>query len=82
MKSYIFKVVVEPDEFEDGRKAFTAHCPELPGALTWRCTEAEALEKIKEAIQLVLEELHGAGKPIPPAAILAETESPAVVVSV
>jgi predicted RNase H-like HicB family nuclease len=82
LKSYVFKVVVEPDEFEDGRKAFTAHCPELPGALTWGATEAEALEKIKEAIQLVLEELQGAGKPIPPAAILTETESPAVVVSV
>ena len=82
MKSYVFKVVVEPDEFEDGRKAFSAHCPELPGALTWGSTEEEALEKIKEAIQLVLEELQGAGKPIPPSAILTETESPAVVVSV
>ena len=82
MKSYVFKVVVEPDEFEDGRKAFSVHCPELPGALTCGYTEAEALEKIKEAIQLVLEELRDEGKPIPPAAILAETESPAVVVSV
>ena len=82
MKNYVFKVVVKPDEFEDGRKAFSVHCPELPGALTWGYTEAEALEKIKEAILLVLEELQDEGKPIPPAAILAETESTAVVVSV
>ncbi len=82
MKSYVFKVVVERDEFEDGRKAFSAHCPDLPGAVTWGYTEAEALEKIKEAIHLVIEELREAGKEIPPEAILAETESPAVVVSI
>jgi predicted RNase H-like HicB family nuclease len=74
--------LVEPDEFEDGRKAFSAHCPDLPGALTWGYTEAEALEKIKEAIHLVIEELQEEGKPIPPEAILAQTESPAVVVSI
>jgi predicted RNase H-like HicB family nuclease len=71
LKSYVFRVVIEPDEFEDGRKAFSAHCPDLPGALTWGYTEAEVLEKIKEAIQLVLEELREEGKEIPPEAILA-----------
>ena len=78
VKSYVFKVVVEPDEFEDGRKAFSAHCPDLPGALTWGNTEAEALDKIKEAIQLVVEELQNQGKEIPAPAI----ESPAVLVTV
>jgi len=39
-------------------------------------------KKIKEAIHLVLEELQEQGKEIPPEAILAETESPAVVVTI
>lgn len=81
MKSYVFKVVVEEDEFEDGRPAWSAHCPDLPGALTWAYTREEALEKIKETIQLVIEVLIEEGKEIPPEAILAETESPAVVVT-
>jgi hypothetical protein len=34
LKSDVFKVVIEPDEFEDGLKAFSALCPDLPGALT------------------------------------------------
>ncbi len=34
LKSYIFKVVVEPDEFEDGTPAFHAYCPTLKGART------------------------------------------------
>ena len=29
MKSYVFKVVVEDDEHEDGRKAYQAHCAEI-----------------------------------------------------
>ena len=82
LKSYVFKVVVEDDEFEDGRKAFSAYRPDLPGALTWGTTREEALEKLKEAIQFVIETLQQQGKEIPPEAILAETESPAVVVTV
>lgn len=34
MKSYIFRVVVEEDEFEDGRAAFNASCPTLKGCHT------------------------------------------------
>ena len=82
MKSYVFKVVVEEDQFDDGRPAWSAHCPDLPGALTWGYTREEALEKIKEAIHLVIEDLMEEGKDIPPEAILAQTESPAVVVTV
>ena len=79
LKNYVFKVVVEPDEFEDGRKAFSARCPELPGAVSYGATEAEALENVKEAIQLVIEEFRSQGRDIPNA--LAESET-AVVVSV
>ena len=82
MKSYVFKVLVEEDQFEDGRPAWSARCPGLPGALTWGYTREEVLEKIQEAIQVVIEVLIEEGKDIPPEAIFAETESPAVVVTV
>ncbi len=31
MKSYVFRVVIEPDKFEDGREAWHASCPALKG---------------------------------------------------
>ena len=55
MKSYVFKVVVEPDEFEDGTPAFHAYCPMLKGARTHGKTQEEALQNIREAIDLYLE---------------------------
>jgi predicted RNase H-like HicB family nuclease len=84
LKSYIFKVVVEDDEHADGRKAFHAYCPELEsaGAATWGDTREEALKNIGEVLQMVVEELLEAGKEIPPDALIASVESPAVVVSV
>ncbi len=45
MTTYIFKVVVEPDEDK-----WSAYCPALlqQGAATWGNTEAEALQHIHE----------------------------------
>lgn len=65
MKSYIFQVVIEEDHFEDGRKAYHAHCPALQGCHTWGHTYDEALANIKEAVELYVEDLREAGKPIP-----------------
>jgi len=33
MKSYVFKVVIDPDKFEDSRDAWHASCPALKGAI-------------------------------------------------
>ena len=84
MKSYVFKVVIEDDEFEDGRKAFHAYCPALEGlgAATWGYTKEEALKNIREVVQMVIEELVEEGKQIPRDGIVAELESPAVVATV
>lgn len=43
------RIVIEPDE-----DVFTAYCPELKGCATFGKTEAEALENIKDAIELYL----------------------------
>ena len=82
MKSYVFKVVIEEDQFEDGRPGFSAYCPSLEGAYTWGKTKEEALQNIREAVQLIVDEMVEEGKPIPPEAVILEVESPAVVVTV
>lgn len=84
MKSYVFKVVIEDDEFEDGRKAFQAYCPALEslGAYTWGDTNEEALKNIHEVVQMVIDELVEEGREIPPDAVVAKLESAAVVATV
>ena len=62
MKTYTFKVVVEPDE-----DRWHAHCPALEqyGAATWGNTREEALKHIQEVVQMVIDELAEDGIPIP-----------------
>ena len=62
MKTYIFRVVIEPDE-----DRWSAHCPALLtyGAATWGTTQEEALKHIQEVVQMVVEELLEHGEPIP-----------------
>ena len=65
MKSYVFKILVEEDQFEDGRQAFHAYCPVLSGCHTWGHTYEEALANVREAVELYIEDLRAAGDPIP-----------------
>lgn len=62
MKTYVYKVVVEPDE-----DAFRAYCPALKdlGAATWGETEVDAVRNIHEVVELIIEELLEEGTPIP-----------------
>lgn len=62
MKTYIFRVVVEPDE-----DRWSAYCPALlaHGATTWGNSQEEALKHIGEVVQMVVEELLEDGEPIP-----------------
>jgi len=60
MKTYNFKVVVEPDEDFDGNPSgWHAYCPALEqrGASTWGATEAEALKHIDDLVRLVVESM-------------------------
>lgn len=58
MKTYLFRVVVEPDE-----DRWHAYCPALEekGAATWGYTEEEALKNIQEVVHMVVRSLirHG-----------------------
>ena len=62
MKSFVFKVVVEPDD-----DRWHARVPELEdrGAATWGKTREEALRNIQEVAQVVIEEMLEDGEPIP-----------------
>ena len=62
MRTYTFRVVVEPDE-----DRWHAYCPALEqyGAATWGATREEALKHIHEVIEMVIEELAEDGVPIP-----------------
>ena len=62
MKTYVFKVELEPDG--DGWRAF---CPawEHIGASTWGCTRKEAMQNIREVLELVLADLIEENDPIP-----------------
>jgi predicted RNase H-like HicB family nuclease len=53
MKTYAFKVVVEPDE-----GGYHAYCPALRhlGAVTQGDTAEEALKNINEVVQLIVDE--------------------------
>ena len=62
MKVYDFKVLLEPDEDDGG---YIVSCPALPGCYTQGDTVDQAMENIKEAILLCLEDLVAQNQPIP-----------------
>ncbi len=61
MQVYDFKVLLEPDE----TGGYVVSCPSLPGCYTQGDTVAEALDNIKEAILLCLEDLQAQDLVIP-----------------
>ena len=63
MKTYIFKVLVEPDE-----DRWFAHCPVLEekGAATWGYTQEEALKNIEEVVEMTVESMIEHGEPCIP----------------
>ena len=62
MKTYTFKVVVEPDE-----DAWSVYCPALLkyGGATWGKTKEKALKHIQEVVQMVVESMIEHGDHIP-----------------
>jgi predicted RNase H-like HicB family nuclease len=67
MKTYIFKVVVEPDEDAQGNPAWHAYCPALEsiGAATSGETRQEALSRINEVVHMIVQEFIEEGRPLP-----------------
>ncbi|MBI4287747.1 MAG: type II toxin-antitoxin system HicB family antitoxin [Chloroflexi bacterium] len=61
MKVYDFKVILEPDE----TGGYVVSCPSLPGCYSQGDTVDEALDNIKEAILLCLEDMEAQGEEVP-----------------
>jgi antitoxin HicB len=57
-----YRIQIQQDE--DG--VFVVEVPSLPGCISQGATRSEAIENIKEAIQLYLESLEAHGDPVPP----------------
>ncbi len=78
MKSYVFKVELEPDA--EGWRAF---CPPLEdvGASTWGKTREEALDNIREVLIMVVSEFAEDGRPIPEVEHITVSEGPLVSVN-
>ena len=77
VKSYVFRVILEPDE-----DAWRAYIPDLEekGGATWGRTKEEALENIREVAQMVIESMLEDGEPLPPR--VTEMNEPVVAVMV
>ena len=62
MKTYIFRVVVEPDE-----DYWYAYCPLLEdkGGATWGYTKEDALKNIREVVEMTIQSMIEHGEPIP-----------------
>lgn len=57
-----YRIQIQQDE--DG--VFVVEVPSLPGCISQGATRPEAIENIKEAIQLYLDSLKAHGDPVPP----------------
>lgn len=62
MKTYAYKVIIEPDD-----ERWHAYCPALSAwaAATWGDTEAEAYQNIQEVVQMIVEGMIEDGVPVP-----------------
>lgn len=77
MRSYVFRVVLEPDE-----QAWRAYIPDLEakGGATWGKTKEEALRNIHEVAQLVIESMIEDGEALPQG--ITEMDEPVIAVTV
>ena len=62
MKTYNFKIVVEPDE-----DRWYAECPALvnQGGASWGYTREEAIQNIEEVVKMVVESMIEHGETVP-----------------
>jgi predicted RNase H-like HicB family nuclease len=57
-----YPIVLEQES--DGR--FSVYAPDLPGCASWGTSRAEAIEHIREAIEVWIESAKASGESIPP----------------
>jgi predicted RNase H-like HicB family nuclease len=78
MKTFVLKVTLK--EEEDGR--WSASIPALPGCSSWGYTKQEALDNVKDAAGIYIEDMIDAGQDIPISSDKIEViDEPAIAVS-
>jgi len=78
MKTFVLKVVLK--EEDDGR--WSASILALPGCSSWGYSKQEALDNIKDAAEIYIEDMIDAGEGIPtPSDKIEVIDEPAVAVS-
>jgi len=85
MKSYVFKVVFEKDQWPDEpdeKAIWRAYVPGLPSAHAWGDTQQEALENLRNAVELVIEDLQERQEEIPKEAIERVSDEPLLTITV
>ena len=68
VKTYNFKVAIEPDEDFDGNPSgWHAYCPALRqvGGSMWGATREKALQNINEVVRMIAAEAVEEGRPLP-----------------
>ena len=61
MKTYSYRVIIEPDEGD----TFHAYVPALPGCHTWGETFAQTRRNVRDAIDVYVRSLKADGETIP-----------------
>jgi predicted RNase H-like HicB family nuclease len=78
MKTFVLKVALK--EENDGR--WSASIPALPGCSSWGYSKQEALDNIRDAAEIYMEDMIDAGEELPqPSNEIELLEEPAIAVS-
>ena len=85
MKSYVFKVVIEQDKWPDepDKKAiWRASVPGLQSAHAWGDTQQQAVENLRNAVELIIEDLQERDEAIPMDAVERVSDEPLLTVNI
>ena len=77
MRSYVFSVVVVPEE-----DVWRARVPELAaeGASTWGHTQERAVENVQDVVRMIIKKLVSEGRQVPKAVLPPESQRITVMV--
>lgn len=87
LQSYTFKVVMEQDKWPDepaSKAIWRAYIPVLPAAHAWGDTPREALDNLRNAVDLIIEDMIERGEPIPtePSSQIQQANEPLITVTI
>ncbi len=64
-KRATYTVILQPESEPEFKGYYNAIVPALPGCFTYGATRDEAIQNVREAIELYLDDLEANGEPIP-----------------